>query len=51
MNASSVSYADANQEKLIHASVMANIATAKPSRPGEDVVLDERVRRTGRRRG
>ena len=51
MNASSVSYAEANQEKLIQASVMANIATPKPSRPCDDVVLDEGVRELRRRRG
>ena len=33
MNASSVSYAEENHEKLIQASVMANMPTAKPSSP------------------
>ena len=30
----SVSYADANQEKLVHAQVIANVANAKPTSAG-----------------
>ena len=40
---SSVSYAEANHEKLIHAHEIANVANANPTIAGADVALGEQV--------